>query len=147
MIKSTRRIGKICDRHPELLGERLSSNNSCVRCHRDRVNANRLKRYHNDPEYHVRSREKQNQSYARSHKTQYIDRRMSKMLRTPSWANKSKIREIYLHARELGMTVDHILPLRGELVSGLHVENNLQLMPRSANSSKGNKYVVGASKD
>jgi len=36
---------------------------------------------------------------------------------------------------------DHILPLQGKLVSGLHVWNNCQVIPRSVNRSKGNKYT------
>ena len=36
--------------------------------------------------------------------------------------------------------VDHVIPLRGELVSGLHVWNNLQVIPASTNRSKNNNY-------
>lgn len=36
--------------------------------------------------------------------------------------------------------VDHVIPLQGELVSGLHVWSNLAVIPATINSSKGNKY-------
>lgn len=58
----------------------------------------------------------------------------------PSWANLDKIDEFYKN-RPAGMHVDHIIPLNGELVSGLHVENNLQYLSPEDNLSKKNKYV------
>ncbi len=59
---------------------------------------------------------------------------------TPSWANLDRIKELY-SSRPEGMHVDHIIPLKGALVCGLHVENNLQYLLASENISKGNKYT------
>ena len=39
--------------------------------------------------------------------------------------------------------VDHIIPLNGKQVSGLHVWNNLQVIPATENYSKRNAFVVG----
>lgn len=38
--------------------------------------------------------------------------------------------------------IDHILPLNGPTISGLHVWNNLQVIPASLNLSKGNKEMI-----
>lgn len=61
------------------------------------------------------------------------------------WADKAKIDEIYEECRrvtrETGVQhhVDHIIPLQGRLVCGLHVENNLRIITASENCSKHNK--------
>lgn len=75
-------------------------------------------------------------------------RRASKLQRTPAWLNKEQkqeIKDMYEAAYTLSkifpyrLHVDHIVPLRGDNVSGLHVPWNLQLLPAAANMSKSNK--------
>lgn len=61
-------------------------------------------------------------------------------LATPNWANKNSIKEIYF-ACPKDFTVDHEIPLKGKLVCGLHVENNLQYLSHEDNSSKSNKFI------
>ena len=75
------------------------------------------------------------------------NRRKSQQLRAvPKWANDFFIKEIYhlasLRTKMLGYKwhVDHIVPLRSPIVCGLHVENNLQVIPASKNISKHNRY-------
>lgn len=38
--------------------------------------------------------------------------------------------------------VDHVIPLNGKLVSGLHVWNNLAVIPATENMSKSNSYIT-----
>lgn len=71
--------------------------------------------------------------------------RAAKKNRMPVWADLEAIDEIYLLAQNVSSTtealsVDHIVPLNGALVSGLHVANNLQLLNRADNTRKGNKF-------
>lgn len=66
--------------------------------------------------------------------------RRAVMQRAPIWADKPAISVVYRKARELGMAVDHIVPLKHPLVCGLHVWANLQLLDRTLNSSKGNRH-------
>jgi hypothetical protein len=75
-------------------------------------------------------------------------RRAKKLQRTPVWADHDKILQFYILARELTDTtgiehhVDHIVPLQGEMVSGLHVETNLQVIPGIENKSKGARFLA-----
>lgn len=66
-------------------------------------------------------------------------RRSAKIQRTVPWSNLKEIGNFY-KACPKGFEVDHIIPLQGNNVSGLHVLNNLQYLTKSQNSSKGNRY-------
>lgn len=72
------------------------------------------------------------------HKNNIRKRRLSKH-QTPSWANQGHIAEFY-RSRPEGYHVDHIVPLNGLDVCGLHVENNLQYLTVEENLSKNNKF-------
>jgi hypothetical protein len=65
-------------------------------------------------------------------------RKMKKKQRLPKWANLSKIAEIYKNC-PIDQVVDHIIPLNGLNVSGLHVEWNLQYLSPEDNLRKSNK--------
>jgi len=67
----------------------------------------------------------------------------------PKWLSSSDIKLIeglYIKAqqltRETGVLhhVDHIVPIQGKLVSGLHVPWNLQVLTTADNLSKSNKF-------
>lgn len=77
--------------------------------------------------------------------------RVSKAQRFLPWLSdqqKQEIKDWYYAAQELSkifpwkLHVDHIVPLRGVIVSGLHVPWNLQLLPAQANYSKRNNWEI-----
>lgn len=77
-------------------------------------------------------------------KSEYITRAIKyktrRELATPPWANLEIIARIYDCAEE--DHVDHIIPLQGEMVCGLHVENNLQYLSVEENLRKSNKFTT-----
>lgn len=94
----------------------------------------------------------------RSYKNEYkkssgevAKRRASKDQRTPAWLSDDDywmMKEIYaLSALRTKLTgikwnVDHIIPLRGKMVSGLHVPQNMQVITKQANLLKGSKHLI-----
>jgi hypothetical protein len=73
-------------------------------------------------------------------------RRAAQLQRTPLWADMAAIRAVYAEAARLTRStgtvhhVDHVLPLQGLLVSGLHVHTNLQILTAAENSRKRNRF-------
>ena len=70
--------------------------------------------------------------------------------RTPIWVGKEEkwlIKEAYELAAlrtklfNFSWHVDHVIPLQGKTVSGLHVPNNLQVIPWLLNIKKKNKVL------
>jgi hypothetical protein len=77
-------------------------------------------------------------------------RKTGKLKRTPPWLSEHQLFLMecrYSIAKMLSKygcepwEVDHIVPLQGNKVCGLHVPWNLQVIPASENRKKGNKYV------
>jgi len=70
----------------------------------------------------------------------------AKMRATPAWADRAAIEAIYIDAarlpRETGIRyeVDHIYPLQGATVCGLHIACNLQILTKVENIRKHNKF-------
>ncbi len=63
------------------------------------------------------------------------------------WADMDLMGDIYMYAkimRDAGVnaTVDHVVPLNGGLVSGLHCESNLTVLLFEDNDAKGATFEV-----
>lgn len=94
--------------------------------------------------------QKANQDKCNAHSAK---RRSKKLNATPTWLTKEHFKQIeafYTNAKELEQQtgvkyhVDHIVPLQGETVSGLHVPWNLQVIEAygpNGNISKSNKLI------
>lgn len=90
--------------------------------------------------YHIKNMDLVNSITAR--------RRAAKLQATPKWLTKEQLKEIRffytkakLMEKETGIKyhVDHIIPLQGEKVRGLHVPWNLQILTAEENIRKKNK--------
>lgn len=57
------------------------------------------------------------------------------------WTNMQEISKFYSMCPE-GYHVDHVVPMQGELVSGLHVLANLQYLSAYENIKKHNKFIA-----
>jgi len=119
-----------------------------------------LKHKKEKPNYHKDYYDK-NREEILAKKSDYIQANLGKIIaknmkryasskkRTPPWLTTEHHKEsasFYELAHELRwlsekpLHVDHIVPLHGKNVSGLHVPWNLQILPENLNTSKGNKF-------
>ena len=118
----------------------------------------RMERYRNDPEFHAKVLEwgKESRGRRKEYIAEYEKKRqrenpgkykairannlMQRAHRTPAWADIEKINFFY-ECCPAGCEIDHIIPLRGEHISGLHVETNLQWLTREQNRIKSNSWI------
>lgn len=114
-------------------------------CSSEKCKTTRKEYYKTDKGYEVKRKagrkwQENNKAYGAS---KSAERRARKLQATPAWADMDLIKRYYDTAATMcDYHVDHIIPLQGKNVCGLHVENNLQLLPARLNESKGNKYPL-----
>jgi hypothetical protein len=143
------------------VAERYTGNKTCCECANATANATKSKnrqKYSDSSNDWRKNNLDKSTAYSRKYVTQNKGKRnlwtsiyrQSKDDRMPEWLDPIDLLEmesIYAYCsalRKCGLDyhVDHIVPLRGTIVSGLHVPWNLQVIPGRENMSKGNKYGV-----
>lgn len=144
------------------VSERYVANDACLQCHTESAKAWREK-----PGYAAsirdwrrrtgrRCKSGRNAEQQRAYYAEHIEKLRPRSLErrrktndlikaaTPKWVDPAKIKSLREQARELSLStgipheVDHFVPLRGDGICGLHVHDNLRVIPRSVNRSKKN---------
>lgn len=121
-----------------------------------RKNEHKLREYFK--EYHLLNRDrkvliaclwqKENKDKANIHKRHNEIRRSKRIPRWLSLQELQDIEALYKKAKDMSKVsgieyhVDHIIPLNGKYVSGLHVLSNLQIISKEDNLSKSNKFMI-----
>lgn len=144
--------GKPCKRGH--ISKRYLSNKECVTCRSIKTQSYQEKGYFKN--YREENTEKE-KKYRKEYKKNNKDKvnaftakyRANKKNRVPKWVTSEDlwlIKEIYdlaaLRSKITGVQwhVDHIIPINGTNVSGLHCVSNLQVIVGTANMSKNNKW-------
>jgi hypothetical protein len=137
----------------------------CVNCALAISRRSKAKRKERDKELNKRWRENNKEHVAKTHKiwrennkgyikkfnrsyreanlpilkARCMKRHCTKLQRIPKWVDLEKIERVYIDCPK-GMEVDHIIPLQGDVVSGLHLAENLQYLTPIENRRKHNKF-------
>ena len=144
------------------VAERRARTGECLTCRADflivwrKNNPNKVKQ-HNDTQY-TNNTQKIKDSVRRWGKNNPVKilvatrkQQAKRLMRCPKWLTSDDhwmIQQAYelaaLRTKVFGFSwhVDHIVPLQGKLVSGLHVPHNLQVIPGIENVRKANYFEV-----
>jgi len=137
------------------IAKRWTATGNCAECQQNRTqdwanrNKNKILEYLNTPEM-LQKRRAYGRKYYELNKLVFIEkdaaRRAKKLQATTSWGQE-RVSDFYRKAKELEAAnpgvkyhVDHIVPLVGKNVCGLHNHFNLQILTETENKRKGNAW-------
>jgi hypothetical protein len=141
------------------IAERQVANGTCVEClevrrkdnmHWFREHDAKRRQKPERKEYHnANERKNRKQPHRRvTRAAERMARIASQLQRTPKWVDLKAIKKFYdvshwmTEVTGIEHHVDHILPLNGRLVSGLHIAENLRVLPGPENLAKGSKFMT-----
>lgn len=139
--RDVERVRKWRERQPDIKDRRNAEARKRLMMHGDKVRGYRkdyYQRNNEDLREYRRNYIKENPWFNRAASAK---KRAIIKQRTVPWADMGRIKEFYRNCPE-GMVVDHIVPLKGKNVSGLHVHTNLQYLTPKENGVKSNRYEV-----
>ena len=163
-------LGKACKKAAHT-GVRFVSNRTCVACiaaamtepkrkaqlkaHRQKVKTKEYQKEYQKQYAATDKYKEQKREYRRNNAAKWTAKtrkyQIAKLHRTPKWLTADDfwlIEQAYDIAQKrtklLGFPwhVDHIIPLQGKLVSGLHVPHNMRVVPAVENMGKGNRFEI-----
>lgn len=135
---------------PEVVEMRHARQQAYYAIRKAQIQAERKAKWEANPERRARFNVYLRQHYA-ANRDMYAakvgKRRAARVNATPAWADLKAIREFYRRAKEMTEAtgirhvVDHVIPLQGKTVCGLHVHTNLQVIPEKENLTKFNRLT------
>lgn len=128
-------------RYPEKQREQYAKKVAARPKHYRKLANERSKRYsERNPGYRLKGNAERLRRWRRRHPEVEAATRAGREAKylAPAWGNKEMIRVVYAKAQQYGFEVDHIVPLKHDLVCGLHVWHNLQLLGQNLNRVKRN---------